>query len=429
MSDISATKMLLIPTILVFHEALKFAKFVMGLQCDLGTFETAWVAGIMRTASQTRPLRKQSKVLTVEALQFLERRLEDKQLPSVDRFAIGVILFATYSRARFGDLRGISGIVIDAVSAGTDESVGYLEMHSASHKMRATGNRLGAHLPLVAPLKGLGPHAWGKTFVELSQQVGLDFASWCQVQPLLPAPNLMGAWTDRPVTSGEIRRWICQLLLPCSFDTTGFTPHGCKATTLAMLSKYGVASETRLALGHHQIQKGAVEVYARDTQSAPLRILEAMFKDIRNGRFHPDHTRSGMFLPPAEQQEGPGHADEVTDLPLPSFSVDQNSPASMGDVAPVVAVDDETHHKRNRANLKSSYGHFTCQMRAMPLVTVTRRLTQMLTAVPRKCCVNKHPFKDQSKKMKANTSSISIERRRWCTRHHLLEPRFCVGDK
>ena len=65
-----------------FHEALKFAKFVMGLQCDLGAFETAWVAGIMRTASQTRPLRKQSQVLTVEALQFLERRLEDKQLPS-----------------------------------------------------------------------------------------------------------------------------------------------------------------------------------------------------------------------------------------------------------------------------------------------------------------------------------------------------------
>ena len=325
-----------------FHEALKFAKFVMGLQCDLSAFGAAWVAGIMRTESQMRPLRKQSKVLTVEALQFLERQMEDKQIPSVDRYAIGVILFATYSRARFGDLRGISEIFVDASAIGTSEGVGYLEMHSASHKMRATGNRLGAHLPLVAPLKGLGPHAWGKTFVGLSQQVGLDFSAWCQVQPLLPAPNLMGAWTDRPVTSGEIGRWIRQLLIPCPFDSLGFTPHGCKATTLAMLSKYGVASEVRLALGHHQIQKGAAEVYARDAQSAPLRVLETMFKDIRNGRFHPDQTRSGMFLPPSEQQDGHGQADEVTDLPLPSFSIDQVSPTSMGEVAPVVAVDDET---------------------------------------------------------------------------------------
>ena len=39
--------------------------------------------------------------------------------------------------------------------------------------MRATGNRLGAHLPLIAPIKGLGARAWGKDFVNLSKEVGL----------------------------------------------------------------------------------------------------------------------------------------------------------------------------------------------------------------------------------------------------------------
>ena len=83
----------------------------------------------------------------------------------------------------------------------------------------------------------------------------------------------MGSWTDRAVTSGEVGRWIKQILEPCDFDASDFTPHGCKASTLAMLSKYGVEANVRLALGHHQIGKGAAEVYARDTQAAPLQSL------------------------------------------------------------------------------------------------------------------------------------------------------------
>ena len=70
--------------------------------------------------------------------------------------------------------------------------------------MRATGNRLGAHLPLVAPLKGLGDGAWGKTFIELSANVNLDFMCWQPYRPLLPAPNQIGNfwWT---ATSTRVR--------------------------------------------------------------------------------------------------------------------------------------------------------------------------------------------------------------------------------
>ena len=139
-----------------FLEVLRFAKHVVGLSRQLEAFESAWVAGIVRAAAQNRPLRKQSSVLTVSALQYLETILEDETVALVDRYAAGVILSATYSRARFGDLRQIAGIVIDEAPKGERDQLGYLEMDSASHKMRATGNRLGAHLPLVAPLKGLG---------------------------------------------------------------------------------------------------------------------------------------------------------------------------------------------------------------------------------------------------------------------------------
>ena len=177
-----------------FLETLKFSKYVVGLECDLEAFKSAWVSGIMRAAGQNRPLRRQSTVLTVDALLFLEALLEDSQVAGVDRYAVGVMLFATYSRARFGDLKSIASILIDEVPPNKEESIGFLEMHSASHKMRATGNRLGSHLPLVAPLKGLGPTSWGKTFIKIGKEVGLDMGKWDPYCPLLPAPDQMGAY-------------------------------------------------------------------------------------------------------------------------------------------------------------------------------------------------------------------------------------------
>ena len=248
----------------------------------------------------------------VSALQFLETLLEDETVSLVDRYATGVILFAVYARARFGDLRKISCIILDSSDNSGAEHLGYLEMHSASHKMRATGNRLGAHLPLIAPLKGLGTSSWGKTFIKVAAQVGLDLTKWTPLTPLLPAPNAIGDWTSRATTSGETGRWIRHLLDGSNFDTNGFTPHGCKATTLAMLARYGADGDTRLVLGHHQTHRGASEVYARDVQSAPLRILEAMFKAIRLGHFRPDETRSGMFA-----SIGVHDKEQVTEIPLP----------------------------------------------------------------------------------------------------------------
>ena len=196
-----------------FMEVMRFAKHVVGLNCQMEAFDSAWVLGIFRSAAQCRPLRKQSTVLTVSAIQHLESLLEDENLAAVDRYATGVFLFAIFARARFGDLRQISSIMIDEAAEANGDQLGYLEAASASHKMRATGNRLGAHLPLVAPLKGLGKAAWGKTFIRVAEQVGLDLASWCPMCPMLPAPNMIGDWTSRPTTSGEIGRWLRQLLL------------------------------------------------------------------------------------------------------------------------------------------------------------------------------------------------------------------------
>ena len=178
---------------------------VVGLECDLGAFATAWASGIIRAAQQARPFRKQSTTLNVRPLQFLESFMMDSKRAFVDRYPVGVSLFALYSRARFGDIRRISRVIIDEVEPSGASSLGFLELHSGSHKLRAIGNRLGAHLPLIAPIKGLGARAWGKDFIHLSKEVGLDLQDWVKGRLLLPAPTMIGDWTGRPVTLTEVR--------------------------------------------------------------------------------------------------------------------------------------------------------------------------------------------------------------------------------
>ena len=182
-------------------------------------------------------MRKQSTTLNVKSILFLENFLYDSKRALVDRFAAGVFLFAVYASARFGDLRRIAKVIVDEVQENKDESLGFLELHSDSHKMRATGNPLGARLPQIAPIKGLGDRAWGRDFVEVARMTGLNLKEWIPGRPLLPAPTVIGDWSDRPTTSAEIGKWLRGILEQCpDFIPDGFTPHGCKATTLVMLS-------------------------------------------------------------------------------------------------------------------------------------------------------------------------------------------------
>ena len=59
----------------------------------------------------------------------------DHKKALVDRYAVGVFLVAVYSRARFGDLKRIAKIIVNDVEENNDGSLGFLEMHSESHKM------------------------------------------------------------------------------------------------------------------------------------------------------------------------------------------------------------------------------------------------------------------------------------------------------
>ena len=92
------------------------------------------------------------------------------------------------------------------------------------------------------------------------------------------------------LTSGLCNCWQGVALTPLA------SPHmDAKQLHSRCLRNMVQTRKTRLVLGHHQTKQGTSEVYARDVQSAPLRVLETMFRDIRLGHFCPDETRSGMM--------------------------------------------------------------------------------------------------------------------------------------
>ena len=236
-------------------ECMNFLKHVLGFNIDCkAVVGGPWLSGVLRGMKNTRPLRKQSRVLKVCELLFLEEFLNDTSRSIIDRYATGCFLFMVYSRARVGDLACIDKYICDvACFNGTQH--GYLELHSKSHKMRATGNALGLNLPLIAPLKGVSECTWGVVFMDVAKSAGLDLEQRSGGSPLLPAPSRVGDWTERPISGKEVKFWICNILSQMPFfQVDGFTSHGLKATTLAMLAKYGASEADRLVLGHHSLK-------------------------------------------------------------------------------------------------------------------------------------------------------------------------------
>ena len=210
-------------------------------------------------------------------LQHLETFLADKAKSLVDRFAVGAMLFAVYSRARVGDLAAVQCVSIDVCQSGGAYK-GYIEARSLSHKMKISSSGLGLNLPLVAPIDGVGSRQWGIDFWEVSIEAGLPLNALQPGSPMFPAPGVTGEWTTRPITPTEVKKWLHLILaeLP-SFDPTDLTAHGLKSTTLAMMARYGLSPTTRLILGHHSMKGlSSLETYARDAQASPLREYESM---------------------------------------------------------------------------------------------------------------------------------------------------------
>ena len=117
--------------------------------------------------------------------------------------------------------------------------------------------------------------------------------------PPMPAPSVEGKPTVRPLGTDECGSWLRLLLQMspvASQNEVRITSHSCKCTILSYAAKRGLPHDERLVLGHHAHQGRMADVYARDAEARPMRMMEELLNEIRCKRFFPDESRAGRLV-------------------------------------------------------------------------------------------------------------------------------------
>ena len=94
--------------------SLKFFKFLFGAEFDVDRICGPLLTGRVSRVLATREPTEQARALTVEEVKLLENKL--RTAPNMyDRYFIGCMLYALYSRARWGDVALMQSLELDVI--------------------------------------------------------------------------------------------------------------------------------------------------------------------------------------------------------------------------------------------------------------------------------------------------------------------------
>ena len=157
----------------------------------------------------------------------------------------------------------------------------------------------------VAPALGVSDQPWLGLWLGVRRELGID-----SMEPPLPTPCADGTPRQVGVSTSEVGAWL-RLVLPR--DSDPLSAHSLKRTILWYANKRGLGNTDKLILGHHSHDGKMADVYGDDNAARPLRLLEGLLADIREGVFDPDASRAGRFVGPAEAEDvpSPRHGDEA----------------------------------------------------------------------------------------------------------------------
>ena len=315
-------------------EALRFVEHVLGVT-ELRAL-TASKRCIGAAATKCSGPRRQASPFTVQELCTLHGIVMDESRNIWDRIFSGSVLVAVYSRSRWNDLQHSTNMIQDRDTAG---QLIFLEFIIDEHKCVGSSVFRNSHLHAVAPCLGVVDDAWAERWLACRSSMELVVGQ----SPVMPAPNISGAPTSRPLSTPEMKLWVRQLLETGGhiLNSRRITSHSCKTSILSYCAKFGIEWTDRMVLGGHVSHLKSVIIYSRDSLALPLQKMANMLKAIREGCFQPDNTRSGRFVEVAGSNfEGSNNSwdllgDSHEDLPSAGKVV-------VGlDSAPIVVSDDD----------------------------------------------------------------------------------------
>ena len=215
----------------------------------------------------------------------------------------------------------------------------FLEFIIDEHKCVGSSVFRNSHLHAVAPCLGIVDDVWAEKWLACRDSMELVVGPL----PVMPAPNISGAPTSRPLSTAEMKLWVHHLLEASghSLESRRITSHSCKTSMLSFCAKFGIEWTDRMVLGGHVSHLKSVIIYSRDSLALPLQKMSNMLKAIRDGSFQPDNTRSGRFV----EAEGSCGAGSNTSWNLIGEGIGQMAsverPVLVSDAAPIVVSDDE----------------------------------------------------------------------------------------
>jgi hypothetical protein len=274
-----------------YFEAVVFARHILGLEELQQVVVSRRCLGAASQKLQSCP--RQADPFTVLQLKRLHEVLRDSD-EVWDKAMAGMLLFCIYGRSRWADAQHAAEMVPDLDNSGELQS---LELKTSVHKTARAFHLRHMFLPISAPAQGVTMDNWAMQWIRVRDMLQISDLSRF---PLMPAPDRNLEPTRRPVSTQEAKLWLRHLLGDTALKEAKLTSHSCKCTCLSFLAKRGASIEDRLTLGYHSNKMRMALVYSRDAVARPLAVLSHVLKEIREGIFEPDNTRSGRLKPGAE---------------------------------------------------------------------------------------------------------------------------------
>lgn len=320
-------------------EALRFAKFVMGIDVGDDVLNDPQLKGRVNRLYADNSKYKPARPLLCSEVALMERFVCNDKNPG-DVYLAGCCLFAIFSRSRWSDLQFLEQFWIDRIiMEGTPR--GFVEGTAGMHKTNTNAEKKRRAMPLVAPLLGVTGLDWVPCWMEAASKLGFHpemtpFGS--PVGALCRAIDNTGSVFKRPVTSTEISKFMNLILKTDSSNLV--SSHSLKDTTLSWAAKFGIDEDSRTLLGHHSLEgrSRALVVYSRDMLSRPLQLYNKMLEAIRSDLFRPDLTRSGWMAP-----RGDKPSEDVESVTVTAPAQDHEAaftPKDWEDVGPREAAHD-----------------------------------------------------------------------------------------
>lgn len=272
-----------------FASALNFAAHFVKMEGALEASQSLRLRGACHNHFLLKRMLKQSKCLRVLWVAIYEDGVWSCPDPA-DRIACGFFAGLFHSRHRFSGMQFANGMILDVNS----DNEGYIEFPIASGKTQRTKESKRMFLPSVAPVRGVCKRPWAMQWMKERKEQGIDNFS-C----LLPSIGSDGKWIDHPASSSTGTKWMKLILKKYGVseaELEGLVTHGCRGTSLAWCSKFGMSIEFRTLLAQHVLaHQVSCLTYSRDALSEPLRAYDRMLEHIRKQTFKPDESRSGRI--------------------------------------------------------------------------------------------------------------------------------------